>query len=88
MPRVSSACSLLASSARSADATLARCASSLPCSALSRAFRQRSLRVHPDKNPAPEARLAFDALNAAQRHLLDHNNRVSGQRAGVACSAI
>jgi hypothetical protein len=62
--------------------------SSPPCSALSRAFRQRSLRVHPDKNPAPEARLAFDALNAAQRHLLDHNNRVSGQRAGVARAAI
>jgi DnaJ-class molecular chaperone len=37
--------------------------------------------VHPDKNPSPEARLAFDALNAAQRHLLDHNNRVRPTRA-------
>ncbi len=31
-----------------------------------------SLRVHPDKNPAPDARAAFDALNAAHRTLLDH----------------
>jgi hypothetical protein len=32
-------------------------------SELSRAFRRKSLRIHPDKNPDPKAREAFDALN-------------------------
>ena len=31
--------------------------------------------MHPDKNPSPEARAAFDALNVAQRHLLDAAKR-------------
>ncbi len=42
---------------------------------MSRAFRKASLRVHPDKNPSPEARKAFDALNAALKALLDASGR-------------
>jgi DnaJ-class molecular chaperone len=42
-----------------------------------------SLRVHPDKNPSPDARAAFDALNVAQRHLLDPAKQA---RRGALCS--
>ena len=38
---------------------------------MSKAFRKRSLAVHPDKNPAPEAKRAFDKLNDAIRVLRD-----------------
>ena len=42
---------------------------------LSRAFRRSSLRVHPDKNPAPDAREAFDALKDAAKILKDPSLR-------------
>ncbi len=61
---------------RSADSVTRVCVRRRLRSQLSRAFRMRSLRVHPDKNPAPEAREAFDALNATQRLLLDASKRV------------
>ncbi|KAK9837824.1 hypothetical protein WJX74_005829 [Apatococcus lobatus] len=43
------------------------------CSAadVSRAFRRLSVLVHPDKNPEPEARPAFEALSSAHRQLRD-----------------
>ena len=42
-----------------------------PCSAadISKAYRRLSVRVHPDKNPGEDARLAFEALNKAHRLL-------------------
>jgi DnaJ-class molecular chaperone len=42
---------------------------------LSRAYRKASLGVHPDKNPAPEARRAFDALKEAHKLLQDGASR-------------
>jgi hypothetical protein len=61
-----------------------------PRSQLSRAFRQSSLRVHPDKNPSAGARAAFDALNATQRLLLDRVKQARGraQRARSACARV
>ncbi|KAK9865745.1 hypothetical protein WJX84_002872 [Apatococcus fuscideae] len=43
------------------------------CSAsdVSKAFRRLSVHVHPDKNPDPEARAAFEALSSAHRQLRD-----------------
>jgi curved DNA-binding protein CbpA len=38
---------------------------------ISKAYRKRSLKVHPDKNPTPEAAIAFDNLNDAKRALED-----------------
>ena len=38
---------------------------------ISKAFRKRSLAVHPDKNPSAEAKQAFDKLNDAVRSLRD-----------------
>jgi curved DNA-binding protein CbpA len=38
---------------------------------ISKAFRKRSLAVHPDKNPSAEAKQAFDKLNDAVRELRD-----------------
>lgn len=40
-------------------------------SEISKAFRKRSLAVHPDKNPSAEAKQAFDKLNDAVRSLRD-----------------
>ena len=40
-------------------------------SEISKAFRKRSLAVHPDKNPSAEAKQAFDKLNDAVRELRD-----------------
>ena len=40
-------------------------------SEISKAFRKRSLAVHPDKNPSAEAKRAFDKLNDAVRALRD-----------------
>ena len=40
-------------------------------SEISKAFRKRSLAVHPDKNPSAEAKRAFDKLNDAVRSLRD-----------------
>jgi hypothetical protein len=45
-----------------------------------------SLRVHPDKNPSPDARAAFDALNVAQRHLLDPAKQARGDAGSRACA--
>ena len=42
---------------------------------LSRAYRKASLGVHPDKNQAPEARRAFDALKEAHKLLQDGASR-------------
>ena len=36
---------------------------------ISKAFRKRSLAVHPDKNPSAEAKVAFDKLNEWHRAL-------------------
>ena len=38
---------------------------------VSKAYRKLSALVHPDKNPHPEARTAFEALNKAHRMLRD-----------------
>ena len=38
---------------------------------ISKAFRKRSLAVHPDKNPSAEAKVAFDKLNEWHRALKD-----------------
>jgi curved DNA-binding protein CbpA len=38
---------------------------------ISKAFRKRSLAVHPDKNPSAEAKAAFDKLNEWHRALKD-----------------
>lgn len=51
---------------------------------LSRAYRQRCLRHHPDKSSAAGARAAFDALNAAHKALQDAAARTAWLReAGV-----
>ncbi|KAK3243125.1 hypothetical protein CYMTET_47205 [Cymbomonas tetramitiformis] len=42
---------------------------------VSKAFRNLSLGLHPDKNPDPRAREAFDALNDAVRKLKDPQSR-------------
>ena len=42
---------------------------------MSRAYRKASLGVHPDKNPAPEARRAFDALKEAHKLLQNGASR-------------
>ena len=44
-------------------------------SAISKAYRRASLAVHPDKNPLPEAKAAFDKLNDAVRALRDDVRR-------------
>ncbi len=38
---------------------------------VSKAYRKLSALVHPDKNPHPEARTAFEVLNKAHRILRD-----------------
>lgn len=38
---------------------------------VSRAYRQLSLSVHPDKNPSEEAKMAFDYLSKANKILSD-----------------
>lgn len=43
---------------------------------ISKAFRKRSLAVHPDKNPSPEAKDAFEKLSDANRALRDPIRRV------------
>ena len=43
--------------------------------AISKAYRRASLAVHPDKNPTPEAKAAFDKLNDAVRALRDDVRR-------------
>jgi DnaJ-class molecular chaperone len=40
-----------------------------------RAYRKASLRVHPDKDPSPQARVAFDALKEVHKKLLDAAQR-------------
>eukprot|EP00959_Pyramimonas_sp_CCMP1952_P365550 7655805-Pyramimonas_sp.AAC.1 len=42
---------------------------------LSRAFRKISLKIHPDKNPEPRAREAFDKLNSIYQMLQDESQR-------------
>jgi curved DNA-binding protein CbpA len=44
-------------------------------SVISKAYRRASLAVHPDKNPLPEAKAAFDKLNDAVRALRDDVRR-------------
>ena len=44
-------------------------------SAISKAYRRASPAVHPDKNPLPEAKAAFDKLNDAVRALRDDVRR-------------
>ena len=44
--------------------------------AIAKAFRKRSLAVHPDKNPSAEAKEAFDKLSDANRALKDPVRRV------------
>lgn len=53
---------------------------------VSKAFRARSLRLHPDKCPLPEARAAFDKLNAAHRELRDDISRSHAVRQWAATS--
>jgi hypothetical protein len=42
---------------------------------IKRSYRQLSVLIHPDKNPHPEAGLAFDALNSAFTVLSSSNSR-------------
>jgi hypothetical protein len=51
---------------------------------VSKAFRRLSVLVHPDKNPGPEARAAFEALNETHRMLKDPSRLV---RCAVLCQA-
>lgn len=54
-------------------------------SEISKAYRRLSVLVHPDKNPGPEARQAFEYLNQAYRELRDPEKRVGrGGGQGVA----
>jgi hypothetical protein len=54
-------------------------------SEISKAYRRLSVLVHPDKNPGPEARQAFEYLNQAYRELRDPEKRVGhGGWQGVA----
>ena len=41
----------------------------VPSTEVSKAYRRLSVLVHPDKNPGPEAREAFECLNEAHRLL-------------------
>jgi hypothetical protein len=43
---------------------------------ISKAYRKRSLAVHPDKNPSLEAKEAFERLSDANRALKDPVRRV------------
>ena len=47
----------------------------VPDGVVSKAFRKASLRVHPDKNPSEEAKIAFDKLSDANRALRDPARR-------------
>jgi len=42
---------------------------------LKRAFKKRAIKVHPDKNPAPQANDAFKKVNAAMECLSDATKR-------------
>lgn len=52
----------------------------VPAADISKAYRRLSVRVHPDKLPGPEAREAFELLNAAHRALTDPGELVRGLR--------
>jgi hypothetical protein len=47
--------------------------------AINKAFRRLSIRVHPDKNPAPLATEAFRALKLAHEHCLEENRQMPPQ---------
>lgn len=42
---------------------------------LKKAFKRRAIKVHPDKNPAPQATAAFTKVNAAMACLSDPDKR-------------
>ena len=42
---------------------------------LKKAFKRKAIKVHPDKNPAPNATEAFKKVNAAMACLSDPNKR-------------
>ena len=48
---------------------------SAPAAAVKQKYRQKALLVHPDKNPSPDAQLAFDALREAHETLGDEAKR-------------
>ena len=48
---------------------------SAPAAAVKQKYRQKALLVHPDKNPSPDAQLAFDALREAHEILGDEAKR-------------
>ncbi|KAK9836345.1 hypothetical protein WJX81_007267 [Elliptochloris bilobata] len=50
---------------------------------VSKAYRRLSILVHPDKNPGPDARAAFEALNKAHRELKDPGSREELVKAGA-----
>jgi DnaJ homolog subfamily C member 8 len=47
----------------------------VPDGLIKKVFRKKSLRVHPDKNPHPDARIAFEELQKAQLQLEDFTKR-------------
>ena len=49
---------------------------------IKRAYRKRSIKVHPDKNPAPEAEEAFKAVGLAYSTLMDPAKRETYDRFG------
>ena len=42
---------------------------------LKKAFKRKAIKVHPDKNPAPQATDAFKKVNAAMACLSDSEKR-------------
>jgi DnaJ-class molecular chaperone len=42
---------------------------------LKKAFKKKAIKVHPDKNPAPQATDAFKKVNAAMACLSDPDKR-------------
>jgi DnaJ-class molecular chaperone len=42
---------------------------------LKKAFKRKAIKVHPDKNPAPQATDAFKKVNAAMACLSDPDKR-------------
>ena len=49
---------------------------------LKKAYRQKSLRYHPDKNPSPDAKLKFQKITEAYSILSDDKKRLKYDKSG------